>query len=195
MGGIGSGSGAGSGRDNTSQCIRIRSDSTCLQLFSFPRFMIFQMHDHRTGCSHKVKIAPVEQFGNDRAAKFAIRDLEGDVVWERVIYLVPTVTPLGGLRWWWLCPSCGAKRQDLYIPPGSWRPSCRVCHGLTYSSCQTNRAGNRFDALMGSSLGLTGRQFKQWMENDYRHEQARLRRNQYRCHKRHNLALGRRFAM
>jgi hypothetical protein len=40
----------------------------------------------------------------------------------------------GGQRWWFRCPECRERRTTLYVRRGYW--SCRVCHGLTYRSCQ-----------------------------------------------------------
>jgi len=40
------------------------------------------------------------------------------------------------IKWWFECPGCGKKRENLYIPPngqsGDWR--CRKCHSLIYAS-------------------------------------------------------------
>lgn len=40
------------------------------------------------------------------------------------------------VRWWFLCPGCGARCESLYRPPTAtaleWR--CRHCHSLVYAS-------------------------------------------------------------
>jgi hypothetical protein len=45
-----------------------------------------------------------------------------------------TFPHIGGRRWWFLCPYCGERRARLYYRRGSFL--CRVCHDLTYRSCQ-----------------------------------------------------------
>lgn len=70
---------------------------------------------------------------------------------ERIEYpidLTATRPHFGGLRWWFLCPMpknrrrdvlpCGRRVGKLYLPPGARRFACRVCHDLTYESCQTS---------------------------------------------------------
>jgi hypothetical protein len=41
---------------------------------------------------------------------------------------------LGGRHWWFVCPLCGRRRLHLYLRSHDW--GCRVCHGMTYRSCQ-----------------------------------------------------------
>ena len=41
-----------------------------------------------------------------------------------------------------LCPLCGRPSRKLYLPPGAYHFGCRVCHDLTYRSCQT---AHRYD--------------------------------------------------
>jgi hypothetical protein len=40
----------------------------------------------------------------------------------------------GGLRYWWRCPTCGRRCAHIY---GGRLFLCRLCHNLTYASCQT----------------------------------------------------------
>ena len=72
-------------------------------------------------------------------------------VWRADVELVSSPTPLGGLRWWWKCPKCQAKRKCLYCPPGEYRFMCRVCHDLAYSSSQKN---HRFDRTITRVPGI-----------------------------------------
>ena len=62
-------------------------------------------------------------------------DVEVDVDGERTcqqIGLVPQAMPLDrGVRWWALCPRCGARSGHLYPIPDL---ACRRCAGLQYSS-------------------------------------------------------------
>lgn len=48
----------------------------------------------------------------------------------------------GGMRWWFLCPGCGARVGRLYLPgrgPAVREFKCRACHNLSYESAQTSR--------------------------------------------------------
>jgi hypothetical protein len=52
-----------------------------------------------------------------------------------------TQPPLGGLRWWFTCPlmvngvPCGRRVRKLHRRARYF--GCRICHDLTYRSCQT----------------------------------------------------------
>lgn len=48
-----------------------------------------------------------------------------------------------GMRAWFCCPSCKKRCSRLYMRSGVF--GCRVCHDLTYTSCQIS--GNRFVIL------------------------------------------------
>lgn len=52
---------------------------------------------------------------------------------EQCIHCVATPQPLGGLRWWLLCPQCSTRRRALYIWGDYWL-RCRVCCRLTYAT-------------------------------------------------------------
>jgi hypothetical protein len=58
------------------------------------------------------------------------------------IHLHTTRLPVGGRRWWFVCPgssdmeTCGQRVVKLHLPPGGLRFGCRSCHDLTYRSCQ-----------------------------------------------------------
>ena len=48
---------------------------------------------------------------------------------------VETTSPhFGGLRFWFRCPRCQARRRALYAAPRSLLFACRACLGLTYPS-------------------------------------------------------------
>jgi hypothetical protein len=49
----------------------------------------------------------------------------------------------GGVRWWWRCPACDARRLRLYRTDGRW--ACRSCLGLTYES---RRESWRWDSFV-----------------------------------------------
>jgi hypothetical protein len=77
---------------------------------------------------------------------------------ESTILLLLTPTRFNGRRWWFLCPLCDrrgimcARRvSKLYLPPRARRFGCRLCHNLTYRSCQEAhsevRWGHRLDLI------------------------------------------------
>jgi len=66
---------------------------------------------------------------------------------EKISYgiaLVTTEPYFSGFRWWFSCPvkkkgrPCGRRVGKLYLPPGEHYFGCRLCHNLTYLSCQWN---------------------------------------------------------
>ena len=70
-------------------------------------------------------------------------------VWNVQYYigLTPTPCPLGGQRWWWVCPNYGKnlgcrnlRRQILYRPTPGDTFACFDCHRLTYSSRQHRKS-------------------------------------------------------
>lgn len=56
-----------------------------------------------------------------------------------IVRLTSTITPLGGLRWWWVCNGCKKRRAALYMRGPASMAACRVCLRLTYRCCQENR--------------------------------------------------------
>ena len=78
-----------------------------------------------------------------------------------------------GPLWLWLCPTCGRRCLELYLPAGPmarhgrhWRPwrfQCRVCTDFTSEpSSRRSDAFNRW--LLRSSAGLIGRsEFRQFL--------------------------------
>jgi hypothetical protein len=80
---------------------------------------------------------------------------------EKISYPIQLQTsrpPLGGLRWWFVCPlivsgvACQRRAAKLYLPAGAQYFGCRKCHGLTYSSTQT--WDKRVAALRNNPAGL-----------------------------------------
>ena len=45
---------------------------------------------------------------------------------------------LGGVRYWFLCPSCSKRVGKLYAPLSADEFKCRHCYNLTYKSTQTH---------------------------------------------------------
>jgi hypothetical protein len=56
------------------------------------------------------------------------------------IQLQCTNPHFGGRRFWFICVSCGRRAGVLYLPPGERVFACRICHDLTYLSCQEHDA-------------------------------------------------------
>ena len=53
---------------------------------------------------------------------------------------VETTSPyFGGMRFWFRCPRCQARRRALYVVPVSLLFACRACLGLTYPSQRLDR--------------------------------------------------------
>ncbi|MCJ2137325.1 hypothetical protein MKK69_25315 [Methylobacterium sp. J-026] len=50
------------------------------------------------------------------------------------IQLETTPQPLGGRRWWFLCPKLGIRAATLYLPPGALLFASRKAHRLGYRS-------------------------------------------------------------
>lgn len=61
----------------------------------------------------------------------------------------------GGRRWWFTCPlavngvACRRRAGKLHLPPGGRYFGCRVCHELTYRSCQEAHQGERAFGRLG----------------------------------------------
>jgi hypothetical protein len=53
---------------------------------------------------------------------------------ETTIHLVATAQPLGGQRWWFLCPRTGPRVTKLYLPWGALCFASRHAFGLAYQS-------------------------------------------------------------
>lgn len=70
-----------------------------------------------------------------------------------VIELDKTIPFFGGIRWWFVCPSCKRRAAKIYLPFRDDRFLCRHCHGLTYQSCQDS---HRFDKLFFAIAGDQG---------------------------------------
>lgn len=50
------------------------------------------------------------------------------------IQLETTSQPLGGRRWWFLCPKLGTRAAKLYLPPDALMFASRKAHRLAYRS-------------------------------------------------------------
>lgn len=80
---------------------------------------------------------------------------------SQVVRLAETRANLGGSRWWFLCPECGARAGRLHLPGRGvlcWDFKCRGCHDLTYESSKSSRTWIRSVWLLyAAELGCSYR--------------------------------------
>jgi hypothetical protein len=70
------------------------------------------------------------------------KDRTDPLSFEQVVPLECVTTRLGGVRWFFRCPSCGRRCGKLYHPCSRRRGTgfrCRTCHDLTYRSRVASR--------------------------------------------------------
>jgi len=93
--------------------------------------------------SRRLRVEEVHEFAIGRLRKAGMFDdaertsvASFSVGHEAVrVHFETTFQPLGGLRWWFLCPRCGNRRAKLYIRISAHFPiACRECHRLRYTS-------------------------------------------------------------
>ena len=76
---------------------------------------------------------------------YALTDRDGnDTTYDYKVSLLTTDCNLGGVRYWFACPSCWERVGVIYLVPGNTRFSCRRCNSLTYlsrTSCNTAKFG------------------------------------------------------
>lgn len=70
-----------------------------------------------------------------------------------IIGLEATAQHFGGVRWWWLCPTCGRRCGVLYMAGSQLRFSCWRCQGLSYTSSQESTRYNLLDVALGAQSG------------------------------------------
>ncbi len=98
------------------------------------------------------------------------------------ILLAHSLMPNGGLQTFALCPGCGKRRRALYVT--EWL-LCRECLGLTYRSCQESHSGETAAALIGLSLGYSGRDVLRVLKDESQQEARAMRRARWNEHRRH----------
>jgi len=73
------------------------------------------------------------------------------------IGLQQTFPRVGGVRWWFTCPTnrsrryCFRRVEKLYLPPGENAFACRHCYKLSYESRRMNEPTQRHVAQFASS--------------------------------------------
>jgi hypothetical protein len=87
---------------------------------------------------------------------------------EQRIQTEETRANLGGVRVWFLCPSCSRRCSKLYLPPRESSFLCRLCHCLSYESAQTSRTF--WDVVFKSDarrLGVTSTHIRETTRAQY----------------------------
>ena len=68
------------------------------------------------------------------------------------VSLVTTPCNLGGIRYWFACPSCYGRVGVIYLAPGGVHFMCRHCNNLSYNS--------RNESNVFGKLGVTDRKIE-----------------------------------
>jgi len=70
------------------------------------------------------------------------------------VYLTTSRPKYGGIRYWFLCPTCEKRFGRLYLGWVQRYFTCRICQRLTYSSC---RESHDLDALISKIQQQSGK--------------------------------------
>jgi hypothetical protein len=111
---------------------------------------------------------------------------------KNINYLVDLITtplPWGGHRYWFACPNsnCHRRAANLYLPPGTPYFACRLCHDLTYKSCQQK---GEFDGVFKSLAwqmqdmypGATAKDISDLLEDRYTDHMKQILWEKYSSH-------------
>lgn len=134
MGGIGSGRHDYATTPTVAECYRLAAD----------RFTEAIRGPHKAhadlswGDHVSIRVFVENSDGRDLAEGIRLRyvsDPDGeDVSHNYVVRFTYTEPHFGGVRPWFLCPSCETRRGKLDLPPAGYRFACRECHELGYQS-------------------------------------------------------------
>jgi len=75
------------------------------------------------------------------------------------IYIKKIQLYFGGFRLFFLCPGCGRQVVKLYAKGPLFR--CRICHNLTYWSCQDSHKFDLLNRYLARSFGVSVEKIKQ----------------------------------
>jgi hypothetical protein len=64
----------------------------------------------------------------------------------QTIFFDSTPCYFGNSRLWIRCPRCDIRVRVLYRPPSSNRFLCRLCHNMSYESCNRSRLQRQYPA-------------------------------------------------
>ncbi len=76
---------------------------------------------------------------------------------EQIITLTATRPRFGGVRWWFCCPSSGARVRALFLPPGARRWASRTAHRLHYTSQRAGSTQREFSRMLAGAEGAGAR--------------------------------------
>ena len=65
----------------------------------------------------------------------------------------------GGRRYLFVCPYCGRRMRTLHIREGEI--ACRVCHHLTYQSCNESHCSDSLYKSMAIDLNISSKEIKE----------------------------------
>lgn len=100
---------------------------------------------------------------------------------EQRIMLRPTPLRFGGVRWWFICPKCERRCAKLHLPAMGSLFLCRLCHDLSYDSCNSKKVkGYTTNQLAKGLKEIFWWRYRRWRRKrdrrpDYRDRGARLR--------------------
>jgi hypothetical protein len=86
--------------------------------------------------------------GQPRRLKLTYKFTDSGLNVDYSMLIVSTLTPWGSTRYWLLCPGCGRRCGNLYLPPGGPRFVCRLCGNLTYTTCQESGKSSILTGLL-----------------------------------------------
>lgn len=91
--------------------------------------------------------------------QFNVRNAENSAApMHQAIALSALPQNFGGVRWWMICPSTGARVRKIYFPPQGVRFAGRKAHGLSYRVERLTRFDRPFEKLFRAQRYLSGAQ-------------------------------------
>lgn len=97
-------------------------------------------------------------------------------------------TPLnyGGVRWWYICPTCSRRVAQLHLPSRAYYFRCRHCYNLSYESAQTSRSRSAaFFRGVAANLESNPRDARLWFRTQYRGVVHEVKRPELPSRERH----------
>lgn len=80
----------------------------------------------------------------------------------------------GGRRYYFICPHCNRRMRTLHINGGEI--ACRICHNLTYESCNESHHFDRLYKNMALDLNTTWQEVKECLNSMKRQTRIRPKR-------------------
>ncbi len=170
MGGYGSG--RQGNRSTVEDCLSVDTNSLARWGYLKPGLRIGNLRwsrgDNETGsCGFYIK--------SDDASHYIVFTYayDGGELQDHKVELSWYSPGFGGRRYLFLCPYCNRRMRTLHILQG--QIACRICHDLTYTSCNESHKYDRIHQLIAAGLmqdGIqaSGKDVKRWFS-------ARIREN------------------